>query len=43
MGKFKKWEKMLNSVGTSQKIWEVFEEMKQEIERLENKNKVKGN
>lgn len=39
MDNFIKWEKMLNSVGTSPKIWRVFEEMKQEIESL-NKEKL---
>lgn len=34
MENFDKWEKMLNSVGTTPKIWRVFEEMKTEIEGL---------
>lgn len=35
MENFDKWEKMLNSVGTTPKIWQVFEEMKSKINELE--------
>lgn len=31
MDNFERWEKMLNSVGTSPEIWRVYQEMKQEI------------
>jgi len=33
MDNLERWEKMLNSVGTSPKIWRVFKEMKREIEQ----------
>lgn len=37
MDNFERWQRMLNSVGTTPKIWKVFEEMKQEIIKLEEK------